>query len=75
MMECEYCNRPHKMIARTMSIINRLEENESCAEVELHIEDDYINLNLQNVNSSLCQTIDINFCPMCGRKLKEECDG
>ena len=71
MMECEYCNRQHKMIARTSSVVNRLEDNESCAEVELNIEDDYINLNLQNANSSLYQTIDINFCPMCGRKLKE----
>lgn len=74
-MGCEYCNRPHKLITRTRSVVDRLTENESCAEVELSIDDDYINLILENANTSLCQTIDINFCPMCGRKLKEESDG
>lgn len=75
MMGCEYCSE-HKNLAHIRSVVNALAEDQSCGEVELSIDGDSLYIVLNHSGSSLVHTMEINFCPMCGRKLNGgECDG
>jgi hypothetical protein len=66
-MICEYCERQHASKTETLNkdILAYSDQHDSCV---------YILDGVLNVSNAYTHTeeIEINFCPMCGRKLGEE---
>ena len=73
MAGCDFCSRGIcKTLMRVRSGIITLGEEEVWAESGVCVSDDSLELTLDNAGAALTHTIGINFCPMCGRKLKED---
>lgn len=69
---CEYCKKPEDIQFKTIMDNRLIDASLFIDRIRGHI---YWRVNHFRGDKTLFSYVDINYCPMCGRKLKEADDG